>query len=268
MAIIYITTNLINFKIYVGFYNGNNPKYLGSGDLLLKAIKKYGRNNFRKEILEEFDLDDWSFGNYKDRERYWIWFYNSQNINIGYNLTEGGKSNLGWKPTTQQRENMRIAAMRRNTNKNVRDAFRHNIEKYFASAENGRDHRNKVKIALNVPETRKKLKEAAIRRWQSPEYCKNHHEAMTSASTKTKQSAGISKYWSVPENIEKHRIRMRTPEIRKKRSINMSGKNNAMFGKHHTLESRIKIGINGSIARMGKKRGPYKVHLDKNLSCN
>jgi group I intron endonuclease len=66
--IIYKTTNLVNKKFYIGKDKHNNPNYLGSGELILKAIKKYGKHNFKKEILEECE-------NIKDmanRERFWI----------------------------------------------------------------------------------------------------------------------------------------------------------------------------------------------------
>ena len=49
--VIYKTTNLINGKIYIGQDSKNNPKYLGSGVIFLKAIKKYGKENFVKETL-------------------------------------------------------------------------------------------------------------------------------------------------------------------------------------------------------------------------
>jgi hypothetical protein len=54
---IYKTTNLINNKIYVGQHSviEKNDVYLGSGFLLKKAIKKYGKENFKKEILEYCD---------------------------------------------------------------------------------------------------------------------------------------------------------------------------------------------------------------------
>jgi hypothetical protein len=49
--IIYKTTNLTNGKIYVGKDRNNDPNYLGSGTLILRAIKKHGRKNFKKQLL-------------------------------------------------------------------------------------------------------------------------------------------------------------------------------------------------------------------------
>jgi hypothetical protein len=57
--IIYKTTNLINGKYYIGKDHANDPNYLGSGGRLQKAIKKYGRKNFKKEIICHCkDLED------------------------------------------------------------------------------------------------------------------------------------------------------------------------------------------------------------------
>lgn len=50
---LYKTTNLINGKIYYGKRTTKNINdgYLGSGFLLQKAILKYGKENFKREIL-------------------------------------------------------------------------------------------------------------------------------------------------------------------------------------------------------------------------
>ena len=49
---IYIVTNLINNKIYIGKESRNRNNYFGSGLLINRAIEKYGIINFKKEILE------------------------------------------------------------------------------------------------------------------------------------------------------------------------------------------------------------------------
>jgi len=86
--IIYKTTNIINNKFYIGQDIYDNPKYFGSGKLLILAIKKYGKENFKKEILEvctdEKHMDE--------REIFWIRELNATDRKIAYNICEGGKS--------------------------------------------------------------------------------------------------------------------------------------------------------------------------------
>lgn len=53
MPIVYLTTNLINGKKYLGKCAHKKNYYLGSGLALKKAIIKYGKENFKKEILFE-----------------------------------------------------------------------------------------------------------------------------------------------------------------------------------------------------------------------
>ena len=85
---IYRTTNTVNGKYYIGKHQTKNldDGYMGSGKLLRSAIKKYGADNFHKEILhvvqteKEMDL----------LEK--ILAVTDQEIN--YNLCEGG--NGGW----------------------------------------------------------------------------------------------------------------------------------------------------------------------------
>lgn len=50
---IYITTNLINNRVYIGQHKGDkfDPKYIGSGKILNQAVAKYGKENFKTEIL-------------------------------------------------------------------------------------------------------------------------------------------------------------------------------------------------------------------------
>jgi len=73
--IIYITTNLITNKQYVGSHSTNNinDKYLGSGRYLLKVIKKYKIENFKKEILKECS----NILQAREFEEYYIELYNT-----------------------------------------------------------------------------------------------------------------------------------------------------------------------------------------------
>jgi len=83
---IYKITNTQNNKIYIGKDTSSCPNYFGSGKLIKQSIKKYGINNFKKEIIENCD-------NHKvlcEREKYWIQYYNSNDLKIGYNISDGG----------------------------------------------------------------------------------------------------------------------------------------------------------------------------------
>ena len=88
--IIYITTNLINGKKYIGKDETNNPKYLGSGLELKHAIKKYGRENFIKETLavcnNRIELNI--------LEEYYIKYYNAQLSSLFYNIAPGGTGGI------------------------------------------------------------------------------------------------------------------------------------------------------------------------------
>ena len=52
----YKTTNLINNRYYLGMHSTNNidDGYLGSGKRLYHELNKYGKNNFKFEILKQF----------------------------------------------------------------------------------------------------------------------------------------------------------------------------------------------------------------------
>ena len=92
MAYIYLTTNLVNGKKYIGQHNGSiKDNYLGSGVLLVKAIEKYGKENFKKEILEECDITELD-----EKEKYWIAYYNALEDENFYNLSKGGQKGDGW----------------------------------------------------------------------------------------------------------------------------------------------------------------------------
>lgn len=82
--VVYKTTNIINGKFYIGKDAKNRTSYLGSGKALKAAIQKYGKHNFKKEVLEHCS----SLRELSEREVYWIRETNA--IDEGYNIARGG----------------------------------------------------------------------------------------------------------------------------------------------------------------------------------
>ena len=84
----YKITNLINGHFYYGVHNTQNldDGYMGSGVRLQIAYKKYGIENFKKEILKYFDTKEDAF-------EYEAEVVNETLINDNncYNLSPGGK---------------------------------------------------------------------------------------------------------------------------------------------------------------------------------
>jgi len=65
---LYQITNLVNNKIYIGVHSTKdmNDSYMGSGINIQLAIKKYGIDNFKKDILYTFDNADDMYAKEKD----------------------------------------------------------------------------------------------------------------------------------------------------------------------------------------------------------
>lgn len=84
---VYLTTNLVNNKKYIGQHYGEvTDSYIGSGSILKKAIEKYGKNNFKKEILEICE----DYNSLNIAEKKWITKYNAVESENFYNIAAGG----------------------------------------------------------------------------------------------------------------------------------------------------------------------------------
>jgi len=84
---VYITTNIVNSKIYIGVHSTNNidDGYLGSGTNLKKSIKKYIKENFIREVLYYFDTIEECYQ--KELEIVNVDFIKNDN---NYNISIGG----------------------------------------------------------------------------------------------------------------------------------------------------------------------------------
>jgi hypothetical protein len=102
---IYMTVNLVNNKKYVGrrVSHINNPrldkKYLGSGTALKNAIREFGRDSFKKLILEEC----FSYDELVDAEKKWIDQFDAVNSMDFYNLTRNDTRYSGNDPVVTKK---------------------------------------------------------------------------------------------------------------------------------------------------------------------
>lgn len=106
MGYIYLATNTINGKVYVGqtkrdiklrwkehVLDANNPNRASYSGHLSNAIRKYGASSFIVAEVEECPDESLDC-----RETYWIEHYNSMDKMCGYNATSGGVSNYTTRP--------------------------------------------------------------------------------------------------------------------------------------------------------------------------
>lgn len=81
---IYEWTNKINNMKYLGSHKGTiDDGYLGSGKVFLRAIKKYGLDNFTRKIIEYVEKEE----NIFKRENYYLQFYNCASDPLYYNIS-------------------------------------------------------------------------------------------------------------------------------------------------------------------------------------
>ena len=188
---IYKTTNLINNKIYIGQHTASefDKYYKGSGVMLTRAFKKYGKENFSCVLLEAVeskkDLDI--------REAYWINKLNSRDSDIGYNITAGGEGTVGYRHTEEAKKKMSVAKK----GKPLTEAQKNAISMHVKGHKMSEDTKAKLR-AINLgskrsEETKQKMREAHRR---NP---RNFTEEYRHKLRESRADAIASGRWSISE---------------------------------------------------------------------
>jgi hypothetical protein len=176
--IVYRTTNLINGRYYIGVHSIENLEtddYLGSGELLLKAISKYGRANFKRQILKECCSKKEAF---KLEEKLVVTVHTDPK---SYNMNCGGQG--GWEhvnSTLDQRSNpmhnlntakkLSIALKRRiATDKAYQKILFRNLKKATIAA-------TKHNLGRKRPEQAEVSRRVALKLWKDSGFRKRFHE--------------------------------------------------------------------------------------------
>jgi group I intron endonuclease len=186
---IYLITNTLNGKIYIG--QKASPKvierYYGSGRIITRAIKKYGIENFTREIL------CWKYSKktLDKAEIDLINEYDSRNIKIGYNICIGGKGGQkGLKRSEETINKLKSRIVSEETrikmsevnkgNKNSlgykqSEEHKNKRSEAYKGKKLSEETRNKMKLTKNflghkhTEEAKKKISEAIKKLWESEE---------------------------------------------------------------------------------------------------
>lgn len=150
---VYKITNKVTGKVYIGITNqGAGARYrhhwyearIGEPAPIHRSMAKYGEENFTLEIIETVDTYD----ELKEREKYWIKFYDSMNREKGYNLTEGGDGTFGRLHSEETKEKIRQKAIGRKASEETKKKLSEAQKKY---SEQHRVHADKIRVLNYKP---------------------------------------------------------------------------------------------------------------------
>lgn len=275
-GIIYKTTNLITNKIYIGQTITNNKNYLGSGIYFLKSLKKYGRENFKREILESVNdlklLDE--------KEIYWIKKLNSTDPKIGYNINDGGQG-VNKKCSKHTKEWKEMMSKKNSGSNNPFFGKKHSEASKKKMSKSIKESQL-FKDAVSNPERLKKQKERMTGK-NNPNYGKKisekqkqilrdtHKNKIVSEKTKQKLSDAL-KGRKLSETHKKkignaHRNKIVSEETKNKISLSNTGKVKSQKEKDKISKSMKKAILEIIDNKINRRwESAKEAHLDLNVS--
>lgn len=177
---LYKIVNCITGKYYYGVHSTKNidDGYMGSGVILKKAYKKYGIENFKKQIIKYFQNKQEMFLYEKE-------IVNDQLINdeLCYNVICGGKDSFTMKQCSdiskknrnkkQISEKMKIIAKEYWSTGNIqqkKNRIRKSLQKYWSTGDvetKHKNHRERIKKNFQNPYIKEKISNSLHKYWNN-----------------------------------------------------------------------------------------------------
>lgn len=249
---IYLLTNKINNKIYVGqtwsvLKNrmGRDGKGYSNSTYLYYAIQKYGANNFEYKMLA-FCEDQLSADK---AEAVYIIIYDSKNHKIGYNIKDGGSAGKHSEDTKVKISNNNACYWK---GKSISDATKLKLSEAMSGRELTPEHKAKVIETLqsgafkdhhHSEESKDKISKSNTGRKLSPESVAKSAAARMMDATREQDILQAYKDGKIISEIE---IMFKTGRssiyrILKRNNIVRERENKSWIGKEHSEETKLKM---------------------------
>lgn len=229
---VYITINMVNGKKYLGQrkFSDGWEDYLGSGKMFKQAVEKYGKENFKRVIVQfcysEEELNDVEYKLSVD--------LNAVKSKDWYNMVYGGGTTTGWDMPQETRDKIGVKTKERLSDKTNHPCY-------------GKPGLIGEKNPMFGVSPKERMDEETYQRWYD-----EHIPYWQSLKEKNK---GKHLWGDGPNpNSGQHLSDEQKENLSKKAKERYKNQeNHPMYGKHHSEESRNKM----SEAKKGK------VHLYK-----
>jgi len=208
---VYKTVNTQNGKIYIGQHAREefDPLYYGSGKLILAALRKYGRQAFKVEVLYWAETSE----RLDEAEIAFIAAFDSTNLDVGYNLSLGGgieyrgrklskpglervkelrKGRVGWNKGKKMPEAQRLAMAERMKGKKFPELALQRAIKANTGRKLTEEQKKKMSLAMKGKKgTRNGMKTPEETKRKQSESNKGKHSVPMPESAKEK----LRQYW-------------------------------------------------------------------------
>ena len=223
---VYITTNLINGKRYVGQKSFSSTKggkwqeYLGSGVALKHAINKYGKENFKKDIVYIANTPEELYRAEQDI----ILFLNASTDDNYYNISDGQYSN-SWINKTDDEKRL------------IRELLSQSMKNYINTlSEEEKSCRDEQLRKYNFWNTADdNAKQTAIDKFRSSNFW---NVASEEEKQLAKNKLCNNSFWKIATDKQKQAANEKRS---KTLSEKFTGSGNPNYGKHRSDDSKNKM---------------------------